>query len=56
MRLTLLAGLIVRGSLAFQSAHAVHAKAVVGHVAGADRTHASAPWYTARDAGHRGQN
>jgi hypothetical protein len=56
MRLTILAGLIVGVSLAFQSAHAVHAKAVVGHVAGADRAHANAPWYTAMDTGHRGQN
>ena len=56
MRLTILAGLIMGVSLAFQSAHAVHTKAIVGHVAGADRIHASAPWYTAMNAGHRGQN
>jgi hypothetical protein len=56
MRLTILAGLIVGVSLAFQSAAAVHAKAIVAHVAGADRAHASAPWCTAMDAGHRGQN
>jgi hypothetical protein len=56
MRMTILAGLIVGVSPAFQSAHAVHARAIVGHIAGADRAHASAPWYTAMDAGHRGQN
>jgi hypothetical protein len=55
MRLTILAGLIVGVSLAFQSAHAAHTKATVGHVPGAVRAHASAPWYTAMDAGPRGQ-
>jgi hypothetical protein len=37
MRLTILAGLIVGVSLAFQAAHAVLTKAIVGQVAGADR-------------------
>jgi hypothetical protein len=44
MRMTILAGLSVGVSPAFQSAHAVHTRAIVGHVAGADRAHASAPW------------
>jgi hypothetical protein len=34
MRLTILAGLTVGVSLAFQSAHAVHTMAIIGPVAG----------------------
>jgi hypothetical protein len=41
MRLTILAGLIVGVSLAFQSAHAVHARAIVVHAMSADRVLAS---------------
>lgn len=56
MRLTILAGLIVGVSLAFQSAHAVHTRAIVAHGPSVYSAHASAPWYTAMDAGHRSQN
>jgi hypothetical protein len=51
MRLTILAGLIVGVSLAFQSAHAVHARVIVGHAPVAVRTIVSAPWYVAMNAG-----
>ena len=56
MRLTILAGLIVGVSLAFQSAHAVHTSVIVVHEPSVESAHASAPWYTAMDAGPRGQN
>jgi hypothetical protein len=55
MRLTILAGLIVGVSLAFQSAHAVHAKVIVVHGPSVESAHASAPWYVAMYAGHGAQ-
>jgi hypothetical protein len=48
--------LIVGVSLAFQSAHAVHARVIVVHGTSVESVHAGAPWYIAMNAGHRGQN
>lgn len=49
----IIAGLLVGVSLAFQSAHAVRTRAIVGHVTSTARAHVSAPWYTAMNQGHR---
>ena len=51
MRLTIIAGLMVGVSLAFQSAHAVHLKATVRPAPSAASVHVSAPWYIAMNAG-----
>jgi hypothetical protein len=52
MRLTILAGLIVGVSVAFQSAHAVHARVIVVHGPSVESVHVSAPWYVAMNAVH----
>jgi len=52
MRLTIVAGLIMGVALATQSLLGAHARAKVGHTAGAVRVHESAPWYIAMNAGH----
>ena len=51
MRLTIIAGLMMGVSLAFQSAHTVHLKATVRQAPGTAGVHASAAWYLATDAG-----
>lgn len=51
MRLTIVAGLLAGVSLAFQSAHAAHTKAIVTHAPVAVRA-VSAPWYIATNASH----
>lgn len=56
MRLTIVAGLIVGVSLAFQSAHAVHTSVIVVHGSSVVRAPASAPWYVAMDVGPSGEN
>ncbi len=51
MRLTIIAGLMVGVSLAIQSAHTVHFKAIVRQAPSASSVQVSAPWYLAMNAG-----
>ena len=49
MRLTILAGLILGLSLAFQSMLTAHTRSKINRAAGAVRVHQVAPWYVAKE-------